>query len=161
MTAEEAAEAVVKARRALTAATQRADSARWERQTPADRTRAEQAQVDYQRAEGAHRLAVDRLRAVLPNRPATVEAPCPARNTAGVEAAARKAGELRALMEESAALWLADFLTSKGGVAEVVEAKLAGRAAGYSEEILRRARHRLNVNLERRGADRWWWSLPS
>jgi hypothetical protein len=68
LTVEEAAEAVVAARRALTAATQRANTAAQvfrERRTPADRIRAERAEHDYQFAADAHRLAVDRLREAL------------------------------------------------------------------------------------------------
>jgi hypothetical protein len=67
---EEAAAAVVTARKALTAATHRVDAAEkvlreHQLETEADRIRAERSEHDYQLAADAHWLALGRLRATL------------------------------------------------------------------------------------------------
>jgi hypothetical protein len=142
LTVEDAAAAVVAARRDLTAATRRVDAAEQalrERQPdPADRLRADRAKQDRQLAEEAHQLALDRLRQAL------------------VE------DRSRAPLVGDAAEWLTKYLASKGGSDERRAVKAAGHQAGHSEDSLRRAQERLKLVEARRGYPRRiWWSLPA
>jgi len=68
--------------------------------------------------------------------------------------------EVRTAVAE-AAEWLGGYLTDEGGSAESAAVKSAGKAAGHSEDSVKRARIRLKVSSESGGFPRTTrWALP-
>lgn len=77
------------------------------------------------------------------------------------DAIAQVAGEDRTVVQE-ATEWLEDYLTSQGGSAPSSVIKARGKAAGHTDDALKRARERLRAPYASRGFPReTWWRLAS
>jgi hypothetical protein len=62
---------------------------------------------------------------------------------------------------DAAAAWLTDYLTANGGSAASADTKKAGRAVGFSESTLARARQHLKLTTASEGFPRvTYWRLP-
>jgi len=73
---------------------------------------------------------------------------------------AQQTSEDRSAVTEAAG-WLHDYLTEQGGSAESAAVKSAGRAAGHSEDAVKRARNRIKVSSVAEGFPRTTrWALP-
>ncbi len=73
---------------------------------------------------------------------------------------AQQTSEDRSAVTEAAG-WLQDYLTEQGGSAESAAVKSAGKAAGHSEDAVKRARNRIKVSSESGGFPcTTRWALP-